>query len=423
MTMTTDTQRKDPDAPLAFDGSDPEFRRNPYPRYEELRESPILHKNEGMWVLTRHADVQAVLRDHRMSSHPRHAPPEVVAERMARGGEAAMNARGAALPLLNDRNIELMLVADPPDHTRLRRLATKAFTPRAVEQLRPRVTEIVNGMIDDALERGTLDVMRDIAEPLPVMVICDLLGVPFEDQAQFKPWSSIIARMVDGDVDESMLSDAIPAIMGFVQYFNGLINERRDAPRDDLVSALVAAQDGGDSLNQGELFAMIILLFIAGHETTTNLIGNGMLALLRHPDQLAALRADPSLAVPGTDELLRYDAPVQMTVRRASCDLEINGIPLQQSEGVVCSIAAADRDPRYIDKPDRLDLARGSPTHLAFGNGMHHCLGAPLARLEGNVVFEAFAKRTRALELLDPAPPYRDHFILRGLSSLPVGIS
>ena len=230
MTMTTDTQRKDPDAPLAFDGSDPEFRRNPYPRYEELRESPILHKNEGMWVLTRHADVQAVLRDHRMSSHPRHAPPEVVAERMARGGEAAMNARGAALPLLNDRNIELMLVADPPDHTRLRRLATKAFTPRAVEQLRPRVTEIVNGMIDDALERGTLDVMRDIAEPLPVMVICDLLGVPFEDQAQFKPWSSIIARMVDGDVDESMLSDAIPAIMGFVQYFNGLINERRDAP-------------------------------------------------------------------------------------------------------------------------------------------------------------------------------------------------
>jgi cytochrome P450 len=418
--VTTTAQRKDRDATPAWHVSDAAFRRNPYPRYAELREDDVLHRNDGLWVLTRFADVQAVLRDHRMSSHPKHTPPEVIARRMS-----AMDGvgGGGAPQVLADRGIELMLVADPPDHTRLRRLATKAFTPRAVEQLRPRITEIVDGMLDAALERGTLDVMHDIAEPLPVMVICDLLGVPLDDQAQFKPWSSAIARAVDGDVDRAMLDQALPAIFGFVQYFNELIDQRRHDPRDDLVSALVAAQDGGDSLNHGELLAMIILLFIAGHETTTNLIGNGTLALLRHPDQLAALRANPALAVPGTDELLRFDGPVQMTIRRASCDLEINGIELAQGEGVVCGLAAADRDPRLVDNPDALDLARGNPNHVAFGNGMHHCLGAPLARLEGQVVFHALATRTRTLELVDADPPYRDHFILRGLSSLPVSVA
>lgn len=413
MSLTTGVQLKDENAPVAFDSSDADFRRDPYPRYAELRESPSLPRYDGFWVLTRHADVQAVLRDHRMSSHPRHAGIDMA---------GARNARAAALPLLGGANIELMLVADAPDHTRLRRLATKAFTPRAVEQLRPRIEEIVNGVLDDALERGSFDVMHDIAEPLPVMVICDLLGVPLEDQAQFKPWSTVIARVIDGDVDEAMLQEAIPAVMGFVQYFAALINERRASPQNDLVSALVAAGADGDSLNQGELFAMIILLFIAGHETTTNLLGNGTLALLRNQDQLAALRANPALAVPGTDELLRYDGPVQLTVRRATCDLDINGIRLAKSEGVICSLAAADRDPRFVDDPDRVDLARGAPTHLAFGNGMHHCLGAPLARLEGSVVFEAFAKRTTSMELVDPDPPYREHFILRGLSSLPVAV-
>jgi cytochrome P450 len=421
--VTTTTQRKDPNAGPAWHVSDADFRRNPYPRYAELREDDVLHRNDGLWVLTRFADVQAVLRDQRMSSHPKHTPPEVIAQRMAAyGGEASVNAtvQGQGSQLLADRGIELMLVADPPDHTRLRRLATKAFTPRAVERLRPRITEIVGDMLDAGLEVGQFDVMRDIAQPLPVMVICDLLGVPLDDQAQFKPWSDAIARMIDGDADQAMLMAAMPAILGFVQYFAALIEERRAQPREDLVSALVAAQDEGDSLNQGELLATIILLFIAGHETTTNLIGNGTLALLRQPDQFAALRANPALAVPGTDELLRFDGPVQLTIRRASCDLEINGLELAQGEGVICGLAAADRDPRLVDNPDALDLARGNPGHVAFGNGMHHCLGAPLARLEGQVVFEALATKTRSLELVDDDPPYRDHFILRGLSALQV---
>jgi cytochrome P450 len=315
-----------------------------------------------------------------------------------------------------------MLTADAPDHTRLRRLANKAFTPRAVEALRPRIGELVDGMLDEALEQGSFDVMEDLAAPLPVMVICDLLGVPVADQAQFKPWSEAIARMLDATADASLLGQAMPAVMGFVGYFNGLIEERRSAPRDDLLSALIQAESDGEKLDQQELFAMIILLFIAGHETTTNLIGNGTYALLRHPDQLQALRDDPSLAVAATEELLRFDAPVQITMRTATTDLEVNGIPLSKGESVICGLAAANRDPRYIDAPDELRLERGKPTHLSFSNGMHYCLGAPLARLEGQISFAAMAARFASMELVDERPPYRDHFVLRGLAALPVAV-
>ena len=401
------------DAPIAFETSDPEFRRNPYPRYAELRESDVLHRTpDGLWVLTRYDDVGAAVRDPRLSSHPKHAT------------DGRVRRAGNNIPIVGDGTIEIMLLADAPDHTRLRRLANKAFTPRAVEQLRPRVQELVDGILSRAAdEGGTFDVMASLAEPLPVMVICDLLGVPVEDQDQFKPWSTAIARMLDPDVDESALNDAIPAVMGFVSYFNGLIEERRVSPRDDLLSALIAAEEAGDSLSQGELFAMIILLFIAGHETTTNLIGNGTLALLRSPSQLAALAADPSLAVSGTEELLRYDSPVQVTARTATEDLVVNDwLPLAKGESVVCGLAAANRDPRYVDDPESVDLARGKMTHLSFSNGMHYCLGAPLARLEGQITFAAMATRFPSMTLLDDSPPYRDHFVLRGLASLPVAL-
>ena len=403
---------------IAFDPSDETFRRNPYPRYAELRERPTLPRSkDGLWVLTRYDDVLATVRDPRLSSHPRHSPD-------GRGRRAGAGEDAPQIPLIGDGTIEIMLLADAPDHTRLRRLANKAFTPRAVEALRPRIVELVDGMLDAAQERGSFDVMHDLAEPLPVMVICDLLGVPVEDQAQFKPWSESIGRMLDPDVPPEQLQMAIPAVMGFVQYFATLIEERRTAPGDDLLSALIAAESEGEKLTQGELFAMIILLFIAGHETTTNLIGNGTLALLRNPDELAALRADPSLAVPGTEELLRYDAPVQVTARTATCDLEVNGrLSLQKGESVICGIAAANRDPRFVDDPETLRLARGVPSHLAFSNGMHYCLGAPLARLEGQIAFSAMAQRFPAMALIDDEPPYRDHFVLRGLASLPVALA
>lgn len=416
--MTT-MQTKPVEAPseIAFDPSDEAFRRNPYPRYAELREQATLPRSkDGLWVLTRHEDVLAAVRDPQLSSHPRHSPD-------GRGRRAGSDEDAPQIPLIGDGTIEIMLLADAPDHTRLRRLANKAFTPRAVEALRPRIVELVEGMLDAAQERGSFDVMPDLAEPLPVMVICDLLGVPVEDQAQFKPWSEAIGRMLDPDVPAEQLQQAIPAVMGFVQYFSSLIEERRSSPGEDLLSALIAAESEGEKLTQGELFAMIILLFIAGHETTTNLIGNGTLALLRNPAEFAALGADPGLAVPGTEELLRYDGPVQVTARTATCDLVLNGLSLSKGESVICGIAAAGRDPRHIDDPETLRLSRGAPTHLAFSNGMHYCLGAPLARLEGQIAFSAMARRFPGMTLVDDAPPYRDHFVLRGLASLPVSLT
>jgi cytochrome P450 len=320
--------------------------------------------------------------------------------------------------LLADSTIQLMLTADAPDHTRLRRLANKAFTPRAVEGLRPRVVELVDGLFDAVAGSKTFDVMAAVAEPLPVMVICELLGVPACDWDQFKPWSTAIAGVLDPNPAASSMDLAVPAVMGFIQYFGELIEECRIDPRDDLLSALIAAETEGEKLSAGELFAMIILLFIAGHETTTNLLGNGTLALLRNRDQFDALVADPTLAVSATEELLRYDAPVQITVRTATEDIELNGLALEKGEGVICGLAAANRDPRYVDEPDALQLNRGAANHVAFGNGMHHCLGAPLARLEGQVVFERLSSRLPRLELADAEPPYRRHFVLRGLESL-----
>lgn len=393
----------------AFDFTDPEFRRNPYPRYAAIRESgELVTTDDGLVVLTRYADVLAALREPKLSSNPRHRADERRPQLLR------------DVPLLADGTVQLMLTADPPDHTRLRRLANKAFTPRAVEVLRPRVGELVDGLLEAAAEKDPCDLMATLAEPLPVMVICELLGVPAADWEQFKPWSTAIARVLDPDADAAVLERAVPPVVGFVQYFAALIEERRRAPRRDLLSALIAAEAEGESLTTEELFAMVILLFIAGHETTTNLIGNGTLALLRHPDQFAALRADPSLAPAATEELLRYDSPVQITARSAMADCSINGLVIERGGGVVCGLAAANRDPRYVEAPDELRLVRGAPTHLAFGNGIHYCLGAPLARLEGHVVFERLARRFPAMELACDDPPYREHFVLRGLASLPV---
>jgi cytochrome P450 len=400
-------------AGIAFETSEAGFRRNPYPRYAELRESEELHRTpDGLWVLTRYEDVLAAVRDPALSSHPRHSP--------TRRRESA----GEPIPLIGDGTIEIMLLADAPDHTRLRRLANKAFTPRAVEALRPRIVELVEGMLDVAAEAGTTwDVMEGLAAPLPVMVICDLLGVPVEDQDQFKPWSEAIARMLDPDVDAGALAQAVPAVLGFVQYFATLIEERRAAPREDLLSALIAAESEGEKLTQQELFAMIILLFIAGHETTTNLIGNGTLALLRNPGEFQRLRDEPSLAVAATEELLRYDSPVQVTARTATVDLTLHGLELAKGESVICGLAAANRDPRFVDEPETLRLDRGTPNHLSFSNGMHYCLGAPLARLEGQIAFTAMTRRFPAMALADDSPPYRDHFVLRGLAALPVTLT
>ena len=403
-------QMRDPRAGVAFDPADPVFVANPYPRYAELREADTLHRTEeGMWILTRHADVLAALRDHRLSSDPRH----IDTDRRRRPSQV--------LPF-GDGTPPVMLFLDPPDHTRLRKLTNKAFTPRAVEALRPRVVELVEQLLDTAAEQGEVNFMGAVAFPLPVIVICELLGVPAQDQEQFKDWSTAVARALDPVPDEAILEQALPAVMQFVQYFAGLIEERRAHPTDDLLSALIAAEAEGDQLSPPELFATLILLFVAGHETTTNLLGNGTLALLRNRDQLDALRDEASLVPAATEELLRYDSPVQATARTATCDLEVNGLQLEKGEGVVLVLAAANRDPRYCDEPDRLLLARGQATHVAFGNGIHFCLGAPLARLEGQEVFRALARRFPKMDLTGELR-YREHFVLRGLDDLPLRLA
>lgn len=402
-------QRKIAGGPLAFDPTDHAFVVDPYPRYRELQESPVLHQDaEGLWVLTRYADVQAAVRDPRLSSDPAH------------GDGPRAERRGRRVPLFSEANARTMLTSDPPDHTRLRSLANRAFTPRAVERLRPWVGEMVDRLLDEALGRGdgVVELMGDLAEPLPVLVICELLGVPPEDQGRFKPWSSAIARLVDPDPDPAILARAAPAVEGFVDYFGELVRARWDEPRDDLLSGLVHAQVDTDSLSVPELFAMVILLFVAGHETTTNLIGNGMLALLRHRGQYERLGREPGLAGRATEELLRYDPPVQVTARTATEDVDLRGVHLHKGEGVVCALAAANRDPAYVDRPEQLVIDRGEPTHLSFSNGIHHCLGAPLARLEGQVVFAILAHRFPSLELVSTSPGYRDHFVLRGLTEL-----
>jgi cytochrome P450 len=390
-----------------FNPMDPEFLADPYPTYHRLRaEDPVHHSPLGFWVLTRYEDVSAVLRDPRFIKEPLAA---LVAARF--GVEVP---RGVGLSML-DR--------DPPDHTRLRSLVGTAFTPRVVEGLRPRIQQIVDGLITHAQAVGSMDVIEEFAYPIPVNVICELLGVPVADHERFKGWSLDIARGLDSiylPADSEVPRRSAASRHAISDYFRDLIARRRAAPRGDLLSALIAAEEAGDKLNEEELLATCILILIAGHETTVNLIGNGVLALLRNPDELRRLRATPGLITSAVEELLRYDGPVQRTARVASAEATIGGRTIARGEMVMPFIGAADRDPAQFPDPDRLDLTRGDNRHIAFGWGIHFCLGAPLARLEGQIAIDALVRRLPRLELVDDKAEYRQSLTLRGLKTLPV---
>jgi cytochrome P450 len=391
----------------SFNPMDPEFLADPYPTYHRLRaEDPVHHSPLGFWVLTRYEDVAAVLRDPRFIKEPLAA---LVAARF--GAEVP---RGVGLSML-DR--------DPPDHTRLRSLVSKAFTPRVVEGLRPRIQKIVDGLIAGAEAAGSMDLIEEFAYPIPVNVICEMLGVPVDDHERFKGWSLDIARGLDSiwlPPDSEIPRRSAAARHAISDYFRELIGQRRATPRGDLLSALIAAEEAGDKLNEEELLATCILILIAGHETTVNLIGNGVLALLRHPAELHRLRATPGLITTAVEELLRYDGPVQRTARVASDDATIGGHTIHKGEMVMPFIGAADRDPAQFPEPDRLDLSRADNRHIAFGWGIHFCLGAPLARVEGQIAIETLVRRLPRLELVTEAIEYRQSLTLRGLKELPV---
>jgi cytochrome P450 len=393
---------------LVFDPLLPEFHADPYPFYRRLREEDPVHQSPlGFWVLTRYDDCVTSLRD------PRFGREGFAGLLSAVYGDGAEK---GALP-------RSMLFRDPPDHTRLRALVSKAFTPRVIEQMRDHIQGIVDRLLARVEPAGGMDVIADLAYPLPVTVICEMLGVPLADHESIRGWSADIARSLDAiglPSDAGIVERGRVARHALGDYFRRLVPRRRADPRNDLLTGLIAAEEQGDRLSEGEVIAMCVLLFIAGHETTVNLIGNGLLALLRHPEQLATVRRDPALVPAAVEELLRYDSPVQRTARITNAEVELGGHALPAGAMVVAAIGAANRDPAHFVDPDRLDVTRRDIRHIAFGYGIHFCLGAPLARVEGQIALGTLLRRAPRLALAEPTPEWRESSVLRGLRALRV---
>lgn len=405
----TDQIVEEPISPAIAEAIRPENRSDPYPVYRRYRETAPMHRADpGLWTFTRYHDILAVLRDDRFSADPRNA---TVLEQLAEQS-------GEPRPI-RDVAGRVLLFTDPPDHTRLRTLVNKAFTPRTVERLRSRVEVLVDEILDGVEQGGGMDVIDDLAYPLPAYVICELMGVPASDRDTFRGWSGDVAPILDPSTSPEMLQKAMGTVAQFGVYFWGQIEERTKDPGDDLLSAMVHATVEEDRLSPEELIGLCVLIFIAGHETTQNLIGNGLYALLRHPDQLELLRSDPSLTKGAIEELLRFDSPVQLTGRAATEDIEVSGTTIPKGEEVIMLLGAGNRDPEAFDDPERLDITRQKTSVLSFGAGAHFCLGAGLARLEGQIVFDKLLARLPRIELAEE-PEYRPTMTLRGLKALKV---
>lgn len=388
----------------------PQNRHDPYPFYAQWREkAPVVRAGGPFVAVLGHAEADQVLRGTQFG----HPEPEVID-----GGDPdhPVDAQG--------RVVRAFAFLNPPDHTRLRRLVAKAFTPRVIENLQPRIEALAGEAIDRILDAGEADFMAALAVPLPVTVIAELLGVPAEDRDRFGAWSAAMARASDPGflLPPGVAEQAATARREFIAYFRDLAAERRRAPGDDLLSGLVAVTDEGQVLSEGELLVTLTLLLVAGHETTTNLLGNGVLALLRNPGQYAALTGDGTLAEAAVEEILRYDSPIQLTMRTALADTTLGGVELAAGDQALVFIGAANRDPRAHQAPDTFDVTRAPERHLALGHGIHFCLGAPLARLEGRTVLRELARRAPGLR---PAgdPEWAGTVTLRGLSSLPVTVA
>ena len=392
----------------------PAFKANPYPTYARLRaEAPVqrvpLPDGRILWLITRYDDVVAVLKDPRFVKNWRTVmSPEQL----------------AVWPLLDSPFADNMLNFDPPDHTRLRALVHKAFTTPFVERLRGRIQEITDQLIDAVKDRGQMDLIDAFAFPLPILVIAEMLGVPARDRDRIRRWSNALVSV--GIRTKATVQGVRQQVMEFADYVRGLCDERRKEPGADLISALIHAEEGGQKLTPSELTAMVFLLLVAGHETTVNLISNGTLALLLHPEELAKLKADPSLIKPAVEEFLRFDGPVETSTSRfAAEDLELHGQIIRKGEEVLVVLAAADHDPAYFKDPARLDIAREDNKHLGFGLGIHYCVGAPLARLEGQIGIGTLFRRLPDLRLAvaPEALRFRPSVLLRGVEELPVTFS
>jgi cytochrome P450 len=396
---------------LALNPFEPGFFDNPYAQYAKLREARQVHESGfGPWLLMRYDDVLRLLRDPGLSVDERNAPPTLREELIASAAEGRDITRDTS-----------MLNTDPPDHTRLRRLVHKAFTPQVLERMRNRVQELVDQACDEASERGEMDVIADLAFPLPFAVISEMLGMPDADRDLLRTWSSTLVKTLDPIISPEEIRAGFDAGELMAAHVQEAIAWKRENPADDLLSALVAAEEEGDKLSSQELTDQVMLLFIAGHETTVNLIGNGTLALLRHADQRAQLAEDRSLIANAIEELLRYDSPVQFSRRITLAEWEVGGVRIPSGSVVLAALGAANRDPaRWGADSDTVNIRReGAGQHVSFGNGAHHCLGANLARLEGQVAIATMTSRYPEMSL-SAEPDWNGRVTLRGLNTLPV---
>ncbi|MFI9649223.1 cytochrome P450 [Streptomyces sp. NPDC052040] len=399
---------------LAFDPWDPAFLADPCPAYAELRAlgRVIPYAPTGQWLVPHHADVSALLRDRRLGRTYRHrfghedfgrTPPPPEHE---------------PFHTLNDHG---MLDLEPPDHTRIRRLVSKAFTPRTVDRLAPYVRGLAEELVSRLVRAGGGDLLREVAEPLPVAVIAEMLGIPEADRAQLRPWSADICGMYELNPPPEAAARAVRASVEFSGYLRELIAQRRKAPGEDLISGLIAAYDEGERLTEQEMISTCVLLLNAGHEATVNATVNGWWALFRHPDQLAALRADHALVPSAVEELMRYDTPLQLFERWVLDDIEIDGTTLPRGAEVALLFGSANHDPAVFDAPGKLDLARRDNPHISFSAGIHYCIGAPLARIELAASMTALLKQAPTLRLAT-TPHRKPNFVIRGLEGLDVEI-
>jgi cytochrome P450 len=392
--------------PGYFNPSQLDFILNPYPTFEKVHQEEPIFWHDGMWFVTRHQDLTTLLRDRRLGRQITHIvdPAEV--------GIPPRNPDYEAFYMLSDNS---MFDKEPPDHTRIKNLVHKVFTPRRVEQLREQITSICHNLIHDM--DGEFDLLADYAVPLPVMVIAELLGIPEADRGKLRPWSAAIVRMYELNPDEETARNAVQAATEFTEYLRTLSRQRRIEAQDDLISGLAAVEDGGETLTEDELIATCILLLNAGHEATVNALGNGMLALLRHPDQYSTLKSNLGLVPSAVEEMLRYDSPLQLFRRWVLEDFEYHSVRFKLGQEIAFLFGAANRDPAVFANPNTFNIVRNPNPHITFSVGIHYCLGAPLARLELQIALHTLMKRFSHLEIVED-PEFHPAFVIRGLKSL-----
>lgn len=396
---------------LKFNPYDPAFQTNPYPIYHSLRSVEPIHQSfKSMWVLTRYADAKAVLRD------PRFCVDKMPNNVKHKGNYLKQNDFNTLAQAIS----KWLIFLDPPEHTRLRGLISKAFSSTSVEFLRPQIQQITDELISKVRHKGSMDIISDFACPLPCNVIAAILGVPVEDWFKLYHWSDELSNILDPlrSLEDYELMNKVA--LEFTDYFKSLIAQRQKSSQKDLLSALITVKEQNNKLSEEEIISVCMLLFFTGEETTVNLIGNGMLALLRHPQQMQQIKTQPMLIQSAVEEMLRYDSPIQITTRVATEDVDLDGVTIRVGEKVLVSLGAANRDPAQFPDPDRFDITRSNNSHLAFADGIHYCLGAVLTRIEAEIAINTLVQELPDLKLSPDKLEWRNKVAFRSLKALPI---